>query len=226
MNKSELPTATLDPDKQAIEGAAVKDFSPGVSEVVAELANVTGLQLGSAWQVLLVTMGTVVGNAVKMLTPIFPGPLNLALQGVVCEDGQGRMVRAIDFLIQVLRDFQDRQFTTLGGRGLEIVEKEIAKLEAEYAKASSLEAADESTTEAYVTRIARLRRSVRPFLWVEDLQPGHLARCLRSSFDGAMGVLYQDASLGLLLDLAATEGASDWRLLRNGFTGRSYHACG
>ena len=90
------------------------------------------------------------------------------------------MSRAIDFLVQALRDFQDAQLTGLGDRGRVIVQKEVAKLEAEYAKASSLEAADDSSIEVLLRRIAKLRRSARPFLWVEDLQPGHLARCLRS----------------------------------------------
>jgi hypothetical protein len=154
----------------------------GVAGLVHDAAALFGVQPSAFFQSLIAVVGAAVGNAVKLQIPVVPGPLNLALACVICEEGAGRMARALDFLLQPLRDFQDRRLLRLTEQGRHVVEREIARLEAACGNSRSLDGLDDRPEDRAVERLAGLRRSLRPLVLAEEPRPGELAASWRAAW--------------------------------------------
>lgn len=200
---------------------------PGISaragQAVTALAGLLGLQPWAVFQLLIPVVGSAVGNAIKVRTPILSTPLNLAFHCLLCVERLSPMTNALDFLLQPFRDFQDQRAKLLSKRGRELLEKEVAKLEAFEARARAQEALEEDATIIPKTNISLLCRPLHPFVVLDDPRPNQLARLLPSSLDSASAVVYSDTALEGLLN-AGPDAADDWILLHSSLTGRSHHA--
>jgi hypothetical protein len=214
---------TIDHSGQ-ISDVTSRDLAMDLGEGICTAAKLLEVDAGASFVAFLNAVAMAAGNAFKVRIPIFPSPLNLALALVVCHDDRNhnRLPQAISFFVQSLRDFQEQNPFTISDRGRKLVEEEIAKLEANHTRSASL--GDTASSESSVAQIATLRRSLYPFVLIEDPGPGHLTRALRKSFDSALGVIYHNESLADLLDAVSSDSSSDLLLLRNGFWGWTYNA--
>src|SRR5205823_11793753 len=129
-------------------------------EMVAQMAKVVGLQPASLLPVFLHLVGVTLGNSAKVATSMFPDTLNLALGCLVCEDGQGPLTRAIDFLSKPIRSAQDADVIRLGERARRILEGEVVRMEVEDAKFLLQEQSEGAGLNTGLTQ--NLRRSIRP----------------------------------------------------------------
>jgi hypothetical protein len=170
-------------------------------------------------------VGGAVGNTIKLRTPIFAGPVNLALSCVFYHAGPNPMTLVLDKLLEPFRRFQDKRAKSLSERGRRVLEKEVAKLEAAEAKANAQEVQGDDPSAMAGPDLRILKRPLRPYVLIDDLQPRELSRILESSLDGAVTIVCREPALNDLLS-AGSEAAIVWTLLHNGFTGRSYQIPG
>src|SRR5438477_2333113 len=140
-------------------------------EMIAELAKFLGLPPSALLPVCLYLIGVALGNAAKVVSWIFPEPLNLALGCLVCEDKHGPLARVIDFLSRPIRAIQDAQLRGLSERARKILQEELARMEAEDAKVLLHTEVQGARLNDGATQIAKLQRIVRPYFWVDDARP-------------------------------------------------------
>src|SRR6185503_10307276 len=156
-------------------------------------------------------------------TPVWPGSLSPALH-VAFGDADGRLSKALDFIVQPLRELQNERFAEETESTRRWIQERINRLEG-YHEQWTIDLLDGPSSESRPAQIAKLRRRLKPVMLLENPAPGQLIKAISNCADGSLLATFDDQSLSRLLD-KATKSTNDFRLLQHGWQGRSFEMPG
>jgi len=195
-----------------------------MNEVVTHLGGVFDLSPYCLLPVSILTVGTAMGPAARLQTPVWPGLLNSALHVALC-DVDGRLSQAVDFILQPLRDLQKARFTEESESTQRWIQERIKRLES-YHEQWTRHLVNDPNSESRPGQIAALRTRLKPVMLIENPAPGEVVAAMAHCADASLLVTYDDTSLCRLLDKARTASTNDFRLLHRGWEGGTFQASG
>jgi len=221
-------TAVTSTTRGAVEepaGEAGFDGPELIGEMATHLGTILRLSPYCLLPACLTVVSGAVGKAARLLTPVWPGPLIGGLH-LAYSDADGRLSRALEFILQPLRELQSARFMEESESMRKWIRKRIKRLE-KYHEPGATCLMDDGRVDGHPAQIAALRLRLKPFIMVENPAPGQLLEAMDQCADATLLVTYDDTSLGRLLDKAKTKrGERDFQLLRHGWEGRTFRTGG
>jgi len=186
--------------------------------VLREVGNQFGLAPASLVGGVFSVLGGAVGAVLQ--TRFFPAPINSSLHFLLIDKDGNAGERAVQALIQALRDIQDQRLLTLVQTGAKNVQQQIQRVEREREAFFGFDTVRDPAVQAsFEATLRQLRSLLHPVLIHENCLPGTLYQVAGNADGRGLLAVYQD--LAFMRLLGGKKLAADLDLLSRGWLGKT-----